>query len=77
MAARDGGRAENKKFSINALNNLSQTRLAMLIKPAGYYNQKASYIQNFLELIGENGFESIEELSVTELRKKFLSMVYW
>jgi len=66
--------AENKKLSMSASKKLSQAQLAELIRPAGYYNQKASYIKNFLELIGENGFRSFEELSVIKLRKKLLSV---
>jgi len=66
--------ATNKKLSTGALQKLSQTRLAELVKPAGCYNQKASYINNFLKLILDNGFDALGKQSTNALRDKLLSI---
>lgn len=64
----------NDLLSLKALNHLTQTQLADLIKPAGYFNQKATYIKNYLELIDNTGFKKLNQLSMRALRQKLISI---
>ena len=41
-------------LNIKKINNLSNKKLAELIKPAGYYNQKAEYIKNIINFLNNN-----------------------
>jgi endonuclease III related protein len=64
----------NKLLSLKALNHLSQKQLADLIKPAGFFNQKAAYIKNYLELLDDFGFKKLSKLTMKDLRQKLLSI---
>jgi len=55
--------------------NLSDEDLIKIIKPAGFYKSKAKTIKNFLDfLIKNGGFENLEKLETSELRKKLLEI---
>lgn len=54
---------------------LGREGLARLIKPAGFFNQKAEYLLNFMEFfVGEGGFAGLGRLRTETLRKKLLSV---
>ena len=59
------------------LKNISVKELAILIKPSGYYNQKAKRIKRFIEFIEKNyngDLNLMFEENVQELRTKLLSI---
>ncbi len=54
---------------------MGHENLAELIKPAGFFNQKARYLLNFMEFfIDEGGFGGLGMLDTGTLRKKLLSV---
>ncbi len=69
---------KDKKLLIpSKLYKLSDRRLAVLIKSAGYYNIKASRIKHFLRFFFESYQGSIEKISAVitgELRRQLLSV---
>ncbi len=50
---------EKKLLDENALGNMQEKKIALLIKPAGYYNQKAKKLKAFASFLKENNFEKI------------------
>ena len=61
-------------FTINRLDNAKTVDIALAIRSAGYYNQKAHYIKNFISFIKENPFQQLDRQTVTPLRDKLLSI---
>lgn len=62
-------------FDPEALLNLGQAELAALIRPAGYFNQKARKIREFLSWFRETGgFEAMEGMETNALRESLLSI---
>lgn len=61
-------------LSLDSLLKLPQNKLAEMIKPAGYYNQKAAYIKNFLAFVSKYGLKELAKLLSEELRKKLLAI---
>lgn len=60
-----------------ALRRMPSARLAELIRPAGYYNVKATRIRNFLQFFFENyqgQFETMEEVPTPRLRSEILAV---
>ncbi len=54
---------------------LGHRRLADLIRPAGFFNQKARYLLDFMDFfIKEGGFDSLDALDTDVLRNKLLSI---
>ena len=45
---------KKKALSPKALKRISSSRLARLIRPAGYYNQKAKKVKNFIQFLFNN-----------------------
>lgn len=59
------------------IDKISEKKLASLIKPSGYYNQKAKKIKSFVKHFGEKYDYSIEKMKqkpLPELRKELLEM---
>ena len=52
----------NKLLSPKALRDVPIKKLARLIRPAGYYNQKAKKIKNFIQFLFENYDGSIKKM---------------
>ncbi len=54
---------------------LGQEEIARLIKPAGFFNQKARYLLNFMDFfVRERGFGGLDSLDTPTLREKLLSV---
>lgn len=63
--------------SIERLNLINAEELALLIRPSGYYNQKAIKIKKFISFLVDEFSGSLERMFATEkshLRKKLLSI---
>lgn len=63
--------------SIDALKLLTADELAQLIRPSGYFNQKALKVKNFLNFITKNYNDSLDRMfdeEVHVLRDKLLSI---
>ena len=64
-------------ISIERLNLINADELAMLIRPSGYYNQKAIKIKNLISFLVDEFSGSLDNMFATErsqLRKKLLSI---
>ena len=64
-------------ISIERLNLINADELALLIRPSGYYNQKAIKIKNFISFLVDEFSGSLDNMFATEksqLRKKLLSI---
>jgi len=68
---------QKKLLTVKAIRNVSVKRLAKLIKPAGYYNQKAKKLKNFIRFLSENYQGNIKTMFNQEafnLRSKLLKV---
>jgi endonuclease-3 related protein len=64
-------------ISIDKLNLISTEELAALIRPSGYYNQKAVKIKNFISFLMEEFSGSLDRMFALDksiLREKLLSL---
>lgn len=64
-------------MSPEKLHNLDTPELALLVKPAGYFNVKAKRLKNLLNWLFENyegQLENLENLSTSNLRAELLSI---
>lgn len=53
---------------------VNEKQLALLIKPAGYYNQKARKLKAFASFLEKNSFEKLERMEMGELRNLLLTV---
>jgi len=60
---------KKKLLEPEKLHKIPQTKLAEIIKPAGYYRQKAKKIKCFLDYFGEKHSYSIDDMKATPLAK--------
>ncbi len=67
---------EEKLLSPKALHGEPVDRVARLIRPAGYYNQKAKKLKNFLDWFSSYGysFPRLRELDAGRLREELLGI---
>lgn len=65
---------ENNVFSIDKIVKIEHKELSNLIKPAGYYNQKAKKLKILAEFLNNNQINKLRKLSTYELRNSFLSL---
>ncbi len=66
---------EKKLLSPETILNIDDNLLQELIKPAGFFRQKARYLKNLSNFLIQNGgIEKIKERETTELRKKLLKI---
>ncbi len=65
---------ENNIFSIEKILEVEIDFLANLIKPAGYYNQKAKKLKNISEFLLKNNILTLKQLPLKILREKFLAI---
>ena len=68
---------KNRLLSARALSAISATRLALLIRPAGYYNIKAQRLKNFIGFLVREYRGSMDLLAredIQTIRKKLLSV---
>lgn len=64
-------------ISANKLKLITTEELAELIRPSGYYNQKAIKIKNFISFLSENYKDNLDKMFLEEtyeLREKLLSI---
>ncbi len=62
-------------LSPEALSRLSEAEIAQLIRPAGFFRQKARRLRAFLGLIGKHGgLEGLFSLPLRRLREELLSV---
>jgi len=64
-------------ISIEKLTLLTTNELAQLIRPSGYYNQKAIKVKNFIAFVSESyegKLEKMFEEEISELRNKLLQI---
>ena len=66
----------NNALSVDSLVNIEDEELAGLIKPTGYYNQKAKKIKNFLQwfMSYDYSFKKIKAIEPDKLRNELLSI---
>ena len=65
------------KMSISILGDIEIGELAQLIRPSGYFNQKAKKIKNFVRFVNENYSGSLDEMfqeNTETLRTKLLGI---
>lgn len=66
-----------KKLNSRALQNISPTELASLIRPAGYFNIKADRLKHFIAFLSDNYSGSMKKMRAEEpvpLREKLLGV---
>ncbi len=56
------------------LMQVNEKQIALLIKPAGYYNQKARKLKAFASFLERNSFEKLERMEIVELRNLLLAV---
>jgi len=67
----------NKVLNPKALHDMSQARLASLLRPAGYFNIKAKRLKNFISFLIEEYHGSMSRMAKEDLRyirEKLLSV---
>lgn len=66
---------EHQALSAEVIVRTHQRRLAMWLKPSGYFNVKASRLKNFCRwLLAEGGEATLDKLSTADLRVALLSV---
>lgn len=68
---------ENQVLSVRALDRLSQSHLAQLIKSAGYFNVKARRLKNFISFLQSHYGGSLNKMfgqDTSRLREELLSV---
>lgn len=60
---------KEKSLSVSKLAGISEKKLAMLIRPSGYYNVKANRVKNFLKFLNVSYAGSIDKMFRQEVRK--------
>ena len=68
---------ENSMLSAEKLRSVSHERLAVLIRPCGYYNLKAKRLKNFIDFLFsryEGKIENMLDEETDKLREKLLSV---
>lgn len=56
------------------LSKISEEKLGSLIRPSGYYNQKAARLKSISQFFQNNSLDKCTQLSTDELRKELLSI---
>ncbi len=68
---------ESSLIDVEKIRNIKTKRLASLIKPAGYYNQKAKKLKLFCDFLTKNygsDLNKLFSLNIEELRKELLGI---
>ena len=66
--------AQNNLISESKLNRLDLDELAQIIRPSGFFNQKAIKIQNLLQFLQKNPISSLKKLEINVLRQNLLAI---
>jgi endonuclease-3 related protein len=66
----------NKKdlIDVDKIIKIDSNELALIIKPSGYFNQKAKKLKNICAFLKNNPINALEKLDIPQLRKKLLSV---
>ncbi|MEA3429741.1 MAG: endonuclease [Nanoarchaeota archaeon] len=59
-------------LNINSLNSINIKKLKLLIKPAGYYNQKSERLKLIAKFLNNNPITKLEKLNIKKLRPLLL-----
>ncbi|MCK5040396.1 MAG: endonuclease [Candidatus Aenigmarchaeota archaeon] len=62
-------------ISIEKIKNIDIKRLEELIRPSGFFRQKAVYLKNICSFFLKNKTEDIRQMDLQELRKRLLNVV--
>jgi len=65
---------EEMGISVNNLLEIPQDQLALFIKSAGYFNQKADYLKNFIRFIHENPYNELKNKEAGFLREELIKI---
>ena len=66
--------AKNNLIDIKKINKIKKEKLAKLIKPSGYYNQKADRLKIIAKFLIKNPIRKLNKLTTKELREKLLNI---
>ncbi|MDO8741121.1 MAG: endonuclease [Candidatus Woesearchaeota archaeon] len=66
--------SKNNLINLEKLKKINQKKLADLIRPSGYYNQKAERLKIMADFLLKNSVEKLKKLPIEELRKTLLSI---
>lgn len=66
--------AQKNLISESKLNKLDLDELAQIIRPSGFFNQKAIKIQNMLQFLQKNPISSLKKLKINVLRQNLLDI---
>jgi|SRR3989338_5565031 len=61
-------------LSKEPIKNFPEKKIASLIKPAGYYNQKARKLKAFAGFLEKNSFEKLEKMPISKARGMLLKV---
>jgi endonuclease-3 related protein len=61
-------------IDISKLCGIDESRLSEMIRPSGYYNQKAKKLKEICQFLMNNPLEELEKLDTERLREKLLSV---
>ena len=65
---------QNNVLDVSTIAHMNVTELANMIRPAGYFNQKAKKLQLFARHVLDRGLRSMYHQSIPELRTELLSL---
>lgn len=66
--------SKNNLINIEKLRKIKKGKLAKLVRPSGYYNQKAERLKIMADFLLKNPMEKLNKLSVEQLREKLLAV---
>ena len=61
-------------LTLTALRNAEIKEIAQCIRPSGYYNQKATRLQEIAKFFHKNGVQSFGALSIANMRKELIRL---
>ena len=65
---------ENKMLGIRAIKNAEAGKLASVIRPSGYHNQKAKKLKNMAIFLERNPIGLLKKTEIRELRERLLGI---
>ena len=66
--------SKNNLLSIEKIKKIKKEKLAELIRPAGYYNQKAERLKLIAEFLSKNQINKLKKENIKTLREKLLNV---
>ncbi len=65
---------KEKLIDINKIKNINIRKLASLIRPSGYFNQKAERLKIIADFLSKNPINKLKKGNIKELREKLLEL---